>query len=274
MAGKREKVSKHDSDSSFANRRGVQSIDVGMSILEVLAASSEALPLKRISEAVDMAPSNVHRYLASFVRAGLLRQDPATSRYDLGRLAMRVGLSALARIDILELARPELLRLSETYGLLTVATVFGDHGPTVVRMQQCNPAVIMTLSLGSVLPLLRSPSGQICLAYMPEDATRHIVERELVQGARYPLASSTPKTFAEARRVAQEVRKTGYAMNDVDVSPGLRSVACPVLNLQNELVVVLSLTGPDPTLGADHPALADLISVCRRLSEEAGFRER
>ena len=268
MTGKRDK------DSSLANRRGVQAIDVGMSILEVLAASTEALPLKRISEQVGMAPSNVHRYLASFVRAGLLRQDPASSRYDLGRLAIRVGLSALGRIDILELAKPELQRLSEEYGLLGIATVFGDHGPTVVRIQQCNPAVILTLSLGSALPLLRSPSGQVFLAYMPEAATRHMVDRELIQGARYPLSSSTPKTFAEARRAAERIREAGYAINDVDVSPGLRSIACPVLDLQNELVAVLSLTGPDGGLGDGHPALADLKAVCQRLSEEAGHRGR
>jgi len=268
MAGRRDK------EESLANRRGVQAIDVGMSILEVLAGSTQAMPLKMISEAVGMAPSNVHRYLASFVRAGLLRQDPESSRYDLGRLAMRVGLAALVRIDILELAKPELKRLSEENGMLGIASVFGDQGATVVRIQQCSPAVILTLSLGSVLPLLRSPSGQVFLAYLPEDATRHMVDRELIQGVRYPLAPSTPKTFAEARRAAEHIREAGYAMNDVDVSPGLRSIACPVLDLQDNLVAVLSLTGADPTLGPDHPALADLVAVCRRLSEEAGHRPR
>ena len=93
-------------------RRGVQSIDIGMRILSILAASREPLPLKKISEEVGMAPSNVHRYLASFISSGLLRQDAGTSRYDLGRLALRVGLSALSRVDILEMVGPEFKRIS------------------------------------------------------------------------------------------------------------------------------------------------------------------
>lgn len=267
MAGKVRK------NSSLENRRGVQSIDVGMRILEVLAASDEALPLKTISDEVGMAASNVHRYLASFIRAGLLRQDPASSHYDLGRLALRIGLSALSRIDILELAKPELKRLAHDSGLLGIASVYGDQGPTVVHIQQPNPSVILTLGLGSVLPLLRSPSGLVFLAYLPEETTRSLVERELLYSSRYAISSSTPRSFTDARRVAKDVRSAGFAINTVDISPGLRAVACPVLDLQRNIVAVLSLTGPDLALGPDHPALLDLVSVCRRLSEEAGYRK-
>lgn len=266
MAGKVRK------NSDLESRRGVQSIDVGMRILEVLAASDEALPLKTISDAVGMAASNVHRYLASFIRAGLLRQDPATTRYDLGRLALRIGLSALSRIDILELAKPELKRIAHDSGLLGIASVFGDQGPTVVHIQQPNPSVILTLALGSILPLLRSPSGLVFLAYLPEETTRSLVERELLYGSRYTISASTPKSFVEVRRAAADVRSAGFASNNVDISPGLRAVACPVLDLQKNIVAVLSLTGPDSALGPEHPALQDLIAVCRRLSEEAGYR--
>ncbi|PZU51233.1 MAG: IclR family transcriptional regulator [Sphingomonas sp.] len=265
-------AAKAGKDTRLANRRGVQSIDIGMRILEALAASDEALPLKAISESVGMASSNVHRYLASFVRAGLLRQDPDSSRYDLGRLALRIGLAALSRIDILEMAKPELKRLAHDSGLLGIASVFGDQGPTIVRLQQSSPPVILTLALGTVLPLLRSPSGLVFLAYMPEETTREMVERELVQGSRYMLTPSTPRTPEEVARTAANIRKAGFAINDVDVSPGLRAIACPILDLQANVVAVLSLTGPDPTLGPDHPALHDLAAVCRRLSEEAGYR--
>jgi len=251
-------------------RRGVKSIDVGMRILEVLASAHQPLTLKAISEGVGMAPSNVHRYLASFMRFGLLRQDPDTLRYDLGKLAMRVGLSALARLDVLELARPELQQLAHDSGLIAVISVFGDQGPTVVRLQQPSPPIFLPMALGSVLPLLRSPTGLVFLSFLPAEMTKHIVDRELIQNKRYSLAASTPKNPAEVKRVTTQIQKEGYAINDVDVSPGLRAVAAPILNLQGEVAAVISLTGPDASIGPGHPAVEALRATCARLSDEAG----
>lgn len=256
---------------SPGERRGVQSIDIGMRILSILAASSEPLPLKVISESVGMAPSNVHRYLASFISAGLLRQDPGTSRYDLGHLALRVGLSALSRIDVLEMVGPELKRMAVESGFMALATVFGDQGPVVVRLQQPTPPIILSVSLGTTLPLLRSPSGHVFLAYQEEEAMRHIIDRELRLGAHYALAAGTPKNIKEVRETAAKVRENGYAINDVDISPGLRAIGCPILNLQGDIIAAISLVGPDPTLGKGHPILDELKSVCKRLSEEAGY---
>jgi DNA-binding IclR family transcriptional regulator len=262
----------NDGKPSPVERRGVQSIDIGMRILSILAASNEPLPLKKISAEVGMAPSNVHRYLASFISSGLLRQDADTSRYDLGQLALRVGLSALSRINILEMARPEMKRISRESGFMALATVLGDQGPVVVRLQQPTPPIILSISLGTTLPLLRSPSGLVFLAYQPEEATLHLVDRELRLGAQYALASGTPKNIAEVRQTAARTRDAGYAMNDVDISPGLRAIGCPIFDLQGEIIAAISLVGPDPTLGPDHPVLQDLVAVCQQLSEEAGYQ--
>lgn len=251
-------------------RRGVQSIDIGMRILTVLSESNIPLPLKTISEKMGMAPSNVHRYLASFINSGLLRKCPATNHYDLGRLALRIGLSALSRIDILELVGFELKKLSQESGCLTVATVMGDQGPVVVKQYQPIPPMILSIAVGITLPLLRSPSGHVFLAYQPEENLRSIIDRELRSGSHYTLAAGTPKNIAEVRETAARVRELGYALNDVDVSPGLRAVACPVLNLQGDIIASLGLVSTDTTLGPDHPVLKELVSISKRLSEEAG----
>jgi DNA-binding IclR family transcriptional regulator len=255
-----------------AQRRGVQSIDVGLRILQVLAAHDSALPLKVISEQVDMAPSNVHRYLASFVRAGLLRQDPDTSHYDLGRLALQIGMSALSRLDVMELAPRELKRIVAEFGLLGVVVIFGDQGPTIVRFQQCSPPITISLNLGSIIPTLRSASGQLFAAFLPEEITRHVVERELHTNGAYVLAASTPRTAAEVRRLADKIRKQFYASVEVDVSPGIRAIASPILNAQGEATATLSLLGPHTRLGGNHPALQALVQTCGQLSREAGYR--
>lgn len=264
-------IKKKKSAAQQKERRGVQSIDVGLRILQVLASHDSALPLKTISELVGMAPSNVHRYLASFVRSGLLRQDQDTARYDLGRLALQVGLSALSRLDVMELAPRELKRLVAEHGLLGVVVIFGDQGATIVRFQQCSPPITISLALGSIVPTLRSASGQVFVAFLPEEITRHIVERELKLNVGYDLAPSTPRTAGEVRRLADKVRSQFHSVVAVDVSPGIRAIASPILNAHGEAVATLCLMGPEKQLGSNHPALHALVKTCGQLSREAGY---
>ena len=79
-------------------RRGIQSIDTGIRLLEVLEKANGPLALKELSAKAGLDPSGAHRYLASFVRCGLVTQG-ADSRYDFGPRALRLGLAALQRSD-------------------------------------------------------------------------------------------------------------------------------------------------------------------------------
>ena len=60
-----------------------------------MANAPTALTLKALAQATDIPASQVHRYLASFVRAGYVRQDSDARDYELGEAALKLGLSAL-----------------------------------------------------------------------------------------------------------------------------------------------------------------------------------
>src|SRR5918911_934902 len=94
-----------------SKRRGIQSIDTGIRLLEVLEKAEGPLALKDLSARAELDPSSAHRYLTSFVRCGLVRQEP-DARYDFGPLALRIGLTAMQRLDpiqVTERALPDLV---------------------------------------------------------------------------------------------------------------------------------------------------------------------
>lgn len=252
--------------------RGVQSIEVGLRILQAIASQGKSLPLKAISELAQMPPSNVHRYLASFVRSGLLKQSPESSRYELGWLALEIGLSALSKLDVMELAPPELKKLVEKHSLLGLITVFAEQGPTIVRFQQCSPPITISLSLGSIIPTLRSASGRVYLAYLPEEMTRHIVERELQANIGYNVSEGTPRSMAEVRAQAEATREKFYSCTEVDISPGIYAFAAPILDSQGHAAATISLIGPHGQISHNHPAIEELVSTCKQLSKEMGYQ--
>ncbi|HZY15532.1 MAG TPA: helix-turn-helix domain-containing protein, partial [Ramlibacter sp.] len=86
-------------------RAGIQSVEVGFGLLQVLAEAAGPLMLRDLARAADMSAAKAHRYLVSFQRLGLVVQDSASTRYDLGPAALQLGLASLSRLDAVRLAR-------------------------------------------------------------------------------------------------------------------------------------------------------------------------
>lgn len=57
-------------------KHGVQSLEIGMSILRAMVNGRRSMMLKEIAAAAEMPASKAHRYLVSLIRAGLVEQDP------------------------------------------------------------------------------------------------------------------------------------------------------------------------------------------------------
>ena len=135
-------------------RRGIQSIDTGIRLLEVLEQTGGPLALKELSARAELDPSGAHRYLASFVRCGLVVQG-TDSRYDFGPLALRLGLAAMQRSDPVQATERALPALVAETGLTALLAVWSNRGPTIVHWQR-NRNLVTSLNLGSVLPVARS----------------------------------------------------------------------------------------------------------------------
>ena len=244
--------------------RGIQSIDTGIRLLEALEKADGPLALKELSAQADLDPSSAHRYLASFVRCGLVRQE-ADSRYDFGPLALHMGLAAVRRIDAVQLTERALPQLVAETGHTALLCVWSNRGPTVVHWQRSRVPFVTSLGLGSVLPICRSATGAVLVAFLPEAVTADAIAAE----ARREQVDR--QAFA---RALERARKTRLASVDDGVIPGLAAVSSPVLHWNGEAAAAVTLIGPDPELAkASHPAAGALRRLCDRLSKDFGARD-
>jgi DNA-binding IclR family transcriptional regulator len=242
-------------------RRGIQSIDTGIRLLEVLEKADGPLPLKELSSRAEMDPSGAHRYLASFVRCGLVRQDP-DARYDFGPLALHMGLAAVRRLDPVQLIEQALPQLVAETGYTALLTVWSNRGPTVVHWQRSRVPFVTNLGLGSVLPISRSATGAVLVAFLPEAVTADAIAAE---------ARREEIDRAAFGRAVERARKTRLAFVDSSVIPGLSAVSSPVLQWNGEAAAAVTLIGPDRELAKpSHPAVAALRRLCDRLSRDFG----
>lgn len=246
---------------SKTQRRGIQSIDTGIRLLEVLEKAEGPLALKELSGRADMDPSSAHRYLASFARCGLVRQE-ADSRYDFGPLALHMGLAAIRRLDPVQLTEQALPPLVAETGYTALLTVWSNRGPTVVHWQRSRNPFVTNLSLGSVLPITRSATGAVLVAHLPENVTLDAIAAE---------ARREDIDRAAFARAVERARKNRLAFVDSSVVPGLSAVSAPVLQWNGEAAAAVTLIGPDRDLAKpSHPAVVALRRMCDRLSRDFG----
>ena len=145
-------------------RRGIQSVEIGLRVIEALRRAAGPQTLKELALNSNIPPSNCHRYLVSFVRAGFVSQDPGSGRYDFGAGLLQAGLAALARVDAVSVGTAALTRLVDVSGHTGLLAIWSELGAVIVRWMPGRLAVRTTLSTGSTLPLLSSATGRIFLA--------------------------------------------------------------------------------------------------------------
>ena len=244
--------------------RGIQSIDTGIRLLEVMEKADGPLALKELSAGADLDPSSAHRYLASFVRCGLVRQD-SDSRYDFGPLALHIGLAAVRRLDPVQLIERALPQLVKDTGYTALLSVWSNRGPTVVHWQRGPTPFVTNLALGSVLPVSRSATGAVFVAFLPPTVTAEALAAE---------AKREPVDREAFARAVERAKKTRLAFVDNSVIPGLAAVSSPVLQWNGQAAASVTLIGPDPELArASHPAAGALRRLCDRLSKDFGARD-
>jgi DNA-binding IclR family transcriptional regulator len=157
---------------------GVQSVETAARVLAAFIGAPGALPLKAVAASAGMSGGKAHRYLVSLCRAGLVEQDTETQRYNLGGLALRVGLAALARLDVVRLAAPVLVDLRDRLNETVCLAVWGESGPTVVRWEESTRPVTVNVRIGSTLPLFLSATGRTFLTWMSDHRIAPLVARE------------------------------------------------------------------------------------------------
>ncbi len=244
--------------------RGIQSLETGLSLLREIAKFGGPIALSALARKTDMAASQVHRYLVSLVAAGMVKQDVVTGHYDLDSGTLRVGIAALARIDVFREADRVFSALAQQTGKTTLFAIWGEQGPVVVRWFAGSPPVITPIHIGSTLPILHSAIGHVFFAFGERSIMDRMANREL----------SRLKQKIDLEELRRKVISSRGTSIDGILIPGLRVAAAPVFDLQGSLALVaISLVRNSECDEAEEREMyAALQESCRAVTQAIGGR--
>jgi DNA-binding IclR family transcriptional regulator len=120
-----------------------------------------------------------------------------------------------------------------------------------------------------VLPLTRSASGGLFVAFLPEEMTAARVRKELADNARKGLQPATPEEF---ERALARTRRQGFAHTS-EFIPGIAGIAAPVLDHSGAMVLALIVLGYTKPFEAAVDAIsAATLRKAAALSARLGWR--
>lgn len=247
----------------------VASLAKGLRILELLAAH-KALSATRVADHLDTSRAAAHRFLSTLRDLGFVEKTE-TGRFRLTFKIVELGMQKLDGFEIRHVAHPYMQQLAMAFGE-TVNLGHWDEG-AIVHLDKINSTEILRLDvgMGAVAPAYCTALGKAMLAYLPDS----MVDAYLTAAE---MTATSPKTITSGAALMDEIaaiRERGYAVDDEELTLGLRCVAAPIFDHTATALYALSVSGPSLRMTDEKiRAIGDkLLPVCQQISRQIGAPE-
>jgi DNA-binding IclR family transcriptional regulator len=180
----------------------------------------------------------------------LVEQDKASGRYELGPLALQMGLASMRRLDPIRIATGAIgelvLRIDQTVSL----SVWGNHGPTVVRIEEGTGSVHVNMRVGSIMSLVGTATGRVFAAFLPPKMIENFLESG-VGRASVGDESARQMSRKQIDTAVREVREKGLARAVERPIPGVNAFSAPVFDHSGSIALAITAIGPSGMFDAN-----------------------
>ncbi len=226
--------------------RGIQSIDVSGRILEAFLRLPAPVMLKEIAAGTGIAPAQVHAYLSSLKRMDLIVQNSSDGRYELGPLALRLGLAYQASYHPMRAASETLGVIESRTGHLCALVIWNSAGPTVFEVRAGREPLNVNIRPGTVFPITGSAVGAVFAAYQQDaEVGSMMTEDRAISSATNIGWRMTAKEF-DARMT--DARNRGFVAVAGEPIVGVNSIAMPILDASGGLIASILMLGNEGTM--------------------------
>ena len=215
---------------SDASGRPVGSVARALALLDALAEGPAGV--NALARRIEVNPSSASRLLATLERGGLVEREPG-GPYRLGLHIVALADRVLARLDVREVARPQLRALVAATGETATLSVPGGDEAVTVDFVPGESSVVSMARLGRPSIGHATATGKVMLAFTGAEPRA--------------LTRLTERTITDPERLAAElaaVRDQGWAEAEGEREPDLNALAAPVLARDGSVAALLGLQGP------------------------------
>src|SRR3954449_3702068 len=210
-----------------------------LKVLRLLARHAAPLPASAIARDLGLPRSSTYHLLGVLQDHGFVVHLPEQRRYGLGVGAYELGSAYLRQDPLRWIAQNVLTRLvAATTHNAHLAVLQGREVLYVIEERAPGRPGLVT-EVGVRLPAHLTASGLAILAALPPQQVNALFPSRRVLTRRHDAG---PASLTQLRRLLAAARAAGHAEEDGFVPPGLRSIACPVLDHTGHPVAAVAVT--------------------------------
>lgn len=219
-----------------------QSVLKTIHIFEALANQSEPMKLSELSRRVEIPPCTVLRMLNALMQCGYVYQEEdEPRRYGLTLRFLHIGQLASEHLSVRDIIHPYLHKLSQDTGEATCVAIRDGN---VVRYIDVIENRVGTLgvrqTVGGSGKMHCTGSGKLFMM----NFTREMLDEMVRQTG---LQRRTEHTITDADALFSELalcRERGYATDDEECEMGVRCIAAPMFDMNQNVIAAISISGP------------------------------
>jgi IclR family acetate operon transcriptional repressor len=217
-----------------------RSLERGLHVLEVIAASGGLISLAEIARRTGLHRSTGHHLLQTLVGTGYLRQDAGTRSYELSPKLFQLTGRTWTPEQLGVIAQPIVAELARLTGEGASLAAYRDGIVKIVAKCDHEGPVRVVQDVGAERPIHATAVGKAIVAFLPAAELDGLLAR--ITYERY-----TPRTIVQRGALEAELRRirsSGYANDDEEHIEGIRCVAAPVRIYSGQVVASLCTLGP------------------------------
>ncbi len=227
----REKIPSGPDDKEF-----MATLAKGLAVLGLFGRQRPAMTLSEAALAANVSRATARRILRTLAELGYVEQRGR--QFSLSPNILQLGFAYLATQNWIERAVPLMKDLSERLHESCSAAIL--QGTEIVYVARVPTRRIMSVavSVGSRLPAFHSSMGRVQLGFLdPSEIWRRLKSVR--------IEPMTPSTITDLQALFDRIRddhEQGFSIVDEELERGLRSIAVPVVDRQNQVVAALNLS--------------------------------
>ncbi len=237
--------------------------------MDIVGGDGPELGVTELAARLGLHTSTAHRLVMALEATSFLERDAVSGKCRLGPRIMQLGLVALARLDLAEVARPNLRRLVDETGETAHVGLLCDGDVVSIVNVQSNHTLRSPSTVGKRTPVHCASQGKAILAYSRVEQVDALLRNRVLQ-------SFTTNTITSGARFLEElqaIRGRGFAIDDEECEVGLRCLAAPIWDGLGEVVGAVSIAGPSFRVSDSRiPALSSaVVAGAGRISAALGY---
>jgi DNA-binding IclR family transcriptional regulator len=232
-------------------------------ILKSFNQNPKGWGVSALASRLGLAKSVVFEILNTLVDEGLIKKNEKEKMYLCGNELLKLALTHFSNIDLIKISRPVLIALSKEIQETVILSQIIDNINVVIEKVDGTEPLRYTVDVGSALPLDKGSSAKVCLAFLPDEKKKELIDKYKIN-------------INELKEDLEIVKKKGFAISKEEVYSGVNAITAPIFNSYDELVATLGIGGPSLRYNKEneqskYKIISKILAAAEKVSVQMGF---